>query len=271
MLLGFLFNWNRLLSAQVETHTSALIEAHSRLESTFDELLVAKKVAAVGHLALGLAHEIRNPLSAIQMNMQMIRKKIDLAGTLRENFSIVDGEIQRLNRLLKDVMDFARPRALRLKTAQVGEIVSRLLQLLSHRLEEQRVRASVQVEPEMQLVCDPEQLHQVLLNLVLNAIEAMSEAPGGRLLSISARTADGMAVIRISDTGSGIPPGKQEQLFDPFFTTRASGGGLGLSIVQTIVLRHGGSVSVDCEPGQGAAFTVMLPLKGPAGTGDNLT
>jgi len=268
LLLGFLINWNRVLSAQVKNHTRALSEAHTRLESTFDELLVAKKVAAVGQLALGLSHEIRNPLSAIQMNMQMIRKKIDLAGTLRENFAIVDGEIQRLNRLLKDVMDFARPRSLNLQNTELKEIISRLMQLLSQRLEEQLIRTTVRTESPIQLVCDPEQIHQVLLNLILNAMEAMNETPGERHLTIFARSADGMALVTVSDTGGGIPQGKLEQLFDPFYTTRASGGGLGLSIVQTIVLRHGGSVAVESQPGQGATFTVALPLKGPAGTGD---
>ncbi|MCM2359919.1 MAG: ATP-binding protein [Geobacteraceae bacterium] len=268
LLLGLLFNWNRLLSAQVGRHTRALSEANSRLESTFDELLVAKKVAAVGHLALGLAHEIRNPLSAIQMNMQMIRKKIEPAGTLRENFAIVEGEIKRLNRLLKDVLDFARARPLRLQSAELGEIAGRLIQLMSQRLEEQRIRTEIRIESPLHLVCDPEQIHQVLLNLVLNAIEAMADIPGERRLTMTACSRDGMALIQVSDSGGGIPQDKREQLFDPFFTTKASGGGLGLSLLQTIVLRHGGTVTVESEPGRGAAFTVTLPLTGPSEKGE---
>lgn len=271
LFLGLLINWNRVLSARVDHHTGALKEAHSRLKSTFDELLVAKKVAAVGHLALGLAHEIRNPLSAIQMNMQMIRKKIAPAGTLRENFSIVEGEIQRLNRLLNDVLDFARSRPLRLETAELGESVGRVMRLMSQRLEEQRIRSVVRTDSPLCLVCDPEQIHQVLLNLVLNACEAMGGKPGGeRLLTITAHARDEMALLQVRDTGSGVPPDKLEHLFEPFFTTKASGGGLGLSILQTIVLRHGGSVSVDSEPGLGSTFTVALPLDGPGEKGDGL-
>jgi two-component system C4-dicarboxylate transport sensor histidine kinase DctB len=267
--LGLLVSWNRILSARVDYHTRALSETHGRLKATFDELLVAKKVAAVGHLALGLAHEIRNPLSAIQMNMQMIRKKIAPAGVLRENFGIVDEEIQRLNRLLNDVLDFARSRPLRLQRVELGAITDRLLQLLAQRLEEEQVRAEVRIDSPLYLVCDPEQLHQALLNLVLNALEAMAATPpSARLLTITAQTDGESASLRVVDRGSGIPPDKREELFEPFFTTRASGGGLGLSILQTIVLRHGGSVSVDSEPGLGATFTVTLPLKGPGEKGD---
>lgn len=268
LLMGIMVNWNRILTAEVNHHTRALSEAHSRLESTFDELLVAKKVAAVGHLALGLAHEIRNPLSAIQMNMQMIRKKIAPAGTLRENFSIVEEEIRRLNRLLNDVLDFARSRPLRLQTAELGGIVARLMQLMAQRLEEEQIRSEVRIDTPLTLVCDPEQIHQVLLNLVLNACEAMNGKPASaRLLTIIAHGRDGMALIRVRDTGEGIPSDKRDQLFEPFFTTKASGGGLGLSILQTIVLRHGGSVYVDSEPGRGATFTVALPLGGPGEKG----
>ena len=265
LLLALLFYWNRTLSIQVLLNTRALGETHSQLESTFDELLITKKVAAVGHLALGLAHEIRNPLSSIQMNMQMIRKKIEPSGILSENFSIVDGEIQRLNHLLNDVLDFARPRPLRLQKAELGEIVKRLLQLMSQRLAERGIRTETHIEAPLVLTCDPEQIHQVLLNLVLNAVEAMEGED--RRLDIAAFSKEHQAVVRVSDSGAGIPKAKREQLFDPFYTTKTSGGGLGLSILQTIVLCHGGTVTAESEPGHGATFIVTLPLAGPAEKG----
>jgi two-component system C4-dicarboxylate transport sensor histidine kinase DctB len=268
LVVGFLLSWNRILSRQVTLHTRELSEARTRLESTFDELLTTKKIAAVGHLALGLAHEIRNPLSAIQMNMQMIRKKIDPSGSLRENFSLAEGEILRLNRLLTDVLEFAQSRPLRLQMVELGELTGRLLQLMSQRLEQQQIRTEVHIASPLQLVCDPEQIHQVLLNLLLNAIEAMEQSTKERLITIAAESRDGMALIRVSDTGGGIAAEKREQLFDPFFTTKVAGGGLGLSILQTVVLRHGGLVTVESEPGLGACFTVNLPLKGPVETGD---
>ncbi|MBJ6802235.1 sensor histidine kinase [Geomonas propionica] len=266
LLLALLYHWNRTLAAQVGLHTRALTQAHARLKSTFDELLVAKKVAATGHLALGLAHEIRNPLSAIRMNMQMIRKRIEPSGVMYENFSIVEGEIKRLNRLLKDVLDFAKPRPLRLQPVLVAEMVGRLLQLMSQRLQDRGIGVSTDIDPGLQLVCDPEQVHQVLLNLVLNAMEAMEERPE-RSLRITALRQGGQALIAVKDTGAGIPRDKCEQLFDPFYTTKASGGGLGLSILQTIVVNHCGVVSVTSEPGEGATFTITLPLS-PPGNGE---
>ena len=268
LLLAFLFNWNRALSTQIGLNTKALSETHSQLESTFDELLVTKKMAAVGHLALGLAHEIRNPLSSIQMNMQMIRKRIEPSGILSENFSIVDGEIQRLNRLLNDVLDFARPRLLRLQPVELGEIIGRLLQLMSQRLAERCITTETHIESPVNVVGDPEQIHQVLLNLVLNAVEAMEGMKGEKRLDIAAFCRDGQAFVLVSDTGAGIPKDTREQLFDPFYTTKTAGGGLGLSILQTIVRAHGGSVTAESEPGHGATFVVALPLTGPTAKGD---
>lgn len=262
-LLIVLVTWNSFLSDQVNLHTKDLKDTRSRLESTFDQLLAAQKVAAVGRLALGLVHEIRNPLSAIQMNMQMIRKRIDPKIPLQENFTIVEGEIQRLNRLLKDMLDFARTRPLKLQPTELGTLTGRLTQLLSQNLAALHITTEINIPPALTLICDPEQIHQILLNLVLNAIEAMKDIPHERRLVIAATERNGSVLIQVSDTGKGIPPRLKEMLFDPFVTTKASGGGLGLSVLQVIVFRHGGSVSVASEPDTGTSFSVSLPQNGP--------
>ena len=264
LLSGLLLAWNRSLSRQVDLRTRDLAEARSNLEAAFEEVLAAKKAAAVGNLALGMVHEIRNPLSSIRMNIQMIRKRIGPDGDLRENFAIVEEEILRLNGLLQEILSFARPRELRLRRADLGQIVERVLLLCDERLRQERIRLELAPSNGLPAVrCDPEQVRQVVLNLVLNAVEAMSSAPGERVLRVSLENGDGSLVLRVADTGPGVLPADREHVFDPFFTTKAQGGGLGLAISERIVLRHGGSIAVESEPGRGATFTVSLPVGGP--------
>ncbi|MBI5443274.1 MAG: two-component sensor histidine kinase [Deltaproteobacteria bacterium] len=253
---ALLLTWNRSLSKQVTVRTRDLEQARA-------ELVSAEKLAAVGHLALGLTHEIRNPLSAIRMNVQMIRDELPGSDAgLRENFEIVESEIQRLNRLLSDIMGFARPRPLRLTHADLREEVQRVVRLMARLLEEESVELEVRSEGELKLLCDPEQLQQVLLNLVVNGVEAMQESAAPRKLTLEASRSGDNALLRITDTGVGVRREDRERVFDPFFTTKAEGGGLGLPTVQSIVLRHGGGVDLESGP-SGTTFTVRLPIGGP--------
>ncbi|MCB1761123.1 MAG: GHKL domain-containing protein [Gammaproteobacteria bacterium] len=261
LLCALLLAWNHHLSRQVSGHSKDLEETRSRLESTFDELLAAKKLAAVGHLALGLAHEIRNPLTAIRMNIQMIRKRYQPQTELQENFAIVEDEMLRLNRLVNDVMDFARTRPLRLESTSVAAIIRRVLQLFEQRFEEAGIRVDVELETSLTAVCDPEQIEQVILNLTSNAIEAMENCSGPRLLTLIGETLENCISIQVIDSGCGIRPELRDQIFDPFFTTKSAGGGLGLSTLQGIVLHHQGSISVDTTSGENTRFTLQLPLE----------
>jgi len=261
LLCALLLAWNHRLSQQVSGHSKDLEETRSRLESTFDELLASKKLAAVGHLALGLAHEIRNPLTAIRMNIQMIRKRYQPQQALQENFTIVEDEILRLNRLVNDVMDFARARPLRLESTSVAGIIRRVLQLFEQRFEEAGIRVSKQLEGSLTTVCDPEQIEQVILNLTSNAIEAMENSSGPRVLTIIGTTLENGITVQVIDSGSGIRPEQREQIFDPFFTTKSAGGGLGLSTLQGIVLHHQGSINVDTTSSGNTRFTLQLPLE----------
>ncbi len=260
IICGLLLAWNWMLRRQVEVRTGDLAKARSQLEDTFDELLESKKLAAVGHLALGLTHEIRNPLSAIRMNIKMITKKWQPEGRLQEHFSIIDREILRLNRLLSDVMDFARPGPLRLESCDLNDIVQQVHLLLAQRFEEEHVAVTISMPSPLQLVCDAGQIEQVLLNLVLNALTAMKDVSGQKQLSIVGTTADGQLCIEVCDTGCGIRPQDRDKLFDPFYTTKPAGGGLGLCNLQSILLRHRGSVEIVDQPDQGACFRIRLPL-----------
>ncbi|MHB8764138.1 MAG: sensor histidine kinase, partial [Deferrisomatales bacterium] len=266
-LTALLVTWNRQLSRQVGVRTRDLAEARSQLEETFQELLSTKKLAVVGQMALGLTHEIRNPLSAIRMNLQLIRKRLPEPGLLAEHFAIAEEEILRLNRLLNDVLGFARPRPLRLEPTDLGALIEKVLALLDERFRAEGVRVEADLEAGAVAAADPEQLQQVVWNLVLNAAEAMESTPEPRVLSVGLRRRGPTVEIRVADTGPGVRPEDRERIFDPFYTTKAQGGGLGLSTLQSIVLRHGGSVALEDDgPGPGgAAFTVVLPRDGPPG------
>jgi two-component system C4-dicarboxylate transport sensor histidine kinase DctB len=263
LIAGLLLAWNYMLKRQVALRTQALAAARSRLERTFDELLAAKKLAAIGRLALGFAHEIRNPLSAIRMNFQLIRRNTETTPRTNESFDMVDKEIERLNGLLKDVMGFAKPRPLNLQRTDLVALIRQITLLLEQRFQQEQVVLSTQLPDELQVVCDQEQIEQVLLNLVLNAIEAMEECNGDKKMSINAVVDGDTALIHVVDSGGGIAPDDRDKLFDPFFTTKPSGGGLGLANVQSILLHHQGQIWVQSEPGQGTTFSLRLPLNGP--------
>ena len=253
--------WNRLLSNRVEARTHDLAEARSKLETTFNELLMAKKLAAVGQLALGIVHEIRNPLSAIRMNIQMIRKKLKARGAMQENFNMVDAEVLRLNRLLNDLLGFARPRPLKLQTTDLVEVVDKVRHLMAERLAAEGIGLMTDLPSTLVALCDAEQMEQIVLNLVLNAIEAMEEIESERTITIRARAINGSVEISVGDTGPGVSDEALEKIFDPFYTTKTSGGGLGLSTVQSIVLHHHGSVEAQNQEDGGAVFKVRMPIR----------
>lgn len=264
LFLGLLMWWNRSLSREVDARTSALSEAREKLETAFGELLEAKKLAAVGHMALGLVHEIRNPLSSIRMNMQMIRKRQPQASPSAENFRIMEDEILRLNKLLGDVMVFARPAPLKTSPADLAELARKTLLLTGERTRTADIRTALEApEKPLSVLCDPEQITQVILNLVLNAVQAMENHQGERKLEIALSTDGAYAVLRVRDTGPGISPRHIESIFNPFFTTKAQGGGLGLSIASRIALAHGGTLEAERGLEKGAVFTLKLPAGGP--------
>ena len=259
-----LITWNRSLSREVVARTADLSRARQELESTFEELLSAQKFSALGRLSLGIVHEIRNPLSSIRMNMQMIRRRIGVGIDMDENFGIVEDEIHRLNRLLNDVMEFARPAPLRIESVDAVELARKVLLLLEKRLEQDGVRSTIRWNmAPTRLRCDVEKVRQVLLNLILNAAAATTEATAPRRVAVEIVNGVESVSFLVSDTGKGIRVEDRDKIFDPFYTTKAQGGGLGLTIAQNVVLRHGGSIDFQSAPGRGTCFTVHLPREGP--------
>jgi two-component system sensor histidine kinase PilS (NtrC family) len=219
----------------------------------------AERLAAIGQMAAGVAHEIRNPLASISGSIELLRKTPQLdpdSGALME---IVLREVERLNRLITDLLDYARPRPRVPVPLELGGLLDETVRVFAQDRTAPGVTARY-VPPaeggEVQVVADPGQVRQVLWNLLRNAAEAM---PDGGEVVVALRRGDGHAEFDVVDTGQGIAPSDQERLFEPFFTTKTRGSGLGLAMVHRIVTEHGGSVSVDSSPGRGARFSVRLP------------
>lgn len=219
------------------------------------------RLAALGHLAAGVAHEIRNPLSTIKGVALYIARRMPLGGREEEAAQRMIDEVERLDRVVSELLDFARPGSFDTVQADLAEIIGRALRLAEADIKAKGIAVVQEVEPGFPPVkISPERLTQALLNLFLNAVQAMDH---GGTLRVSARTLpNDMFSITVADTGPGIPPEIQASIFTPYFTTKPSGTGLGLAIVYQIAEGHGGRVSVGNAAGQGAEFTLTLPLGG---------
>jgi two-component system, NtrC family, sensor histidine kinase HydH len=263
---------------QIELYQSlseSLSESNRRLKQAQEDARRAERLAALGQLSAGLAHEIRNPLGVIKGSAEMLVQKLQSSQPLTvELAGYISSEVNRLNALVARFLDFARPSRLEMRPISLPALVDRALEAAHN----QYPAASIEIVrnyaadlPEIQ--ADEQLCEQVFLNLILNAYEAMgaerdgsasspSGNPGGKLsVSVVPSSADGRAgvAVEFQDTGPGIAPELREQIFNPFVTSKKGGVGLGLSIVAKIVDGHGGSIQLASEAGRGARFRVFLP------------
>ena len=233
----------------------------------------AEALSAMGSLALGLAHEIRNPLNAAVLQLHLLGRAIDrlqddTKASMRKRVEIVGGEIGRLERLLTEFFELARPRGVHLQPVDLVRLCEGVIGLEQEALAEKRITLRTEHRGEVLAVGDNEKLKQVLINLVVNGRDALSE--GGTLIVrvIDDEMGPGFEVI---DDGRGIEPAILDEVFTPFFTTKEAGTGLGLSIVRKIVAQHGGTIDIASTPGQGTRVTVRLqrevPSNGPPSRG----
>ncbi|MFQ6122898.1 MAG: PAS domain S-box protein, partial [Dehalococcoidales bacterium] len=237
-------------------------QAEEKEKELQKELNLASRLASVGQLAAGVAHEINNPLTAIlAFSQRLLRKSTD--DKVKRNLEIIHNEARRAAKVVENLLTFARRREPKIGYSNVNDILCRALELRAYELKTSNIKAVTDLAPSLPRVrVDFYQIEEVFLNIIVNAEQAMSEANGGGKLGIKTRETDGYIRVSFTDDGPGIPVEHSDKVFDPFFTTRGKKGGtgLGLSICHGIVQRHGGKIYVRSKPGKGATFVVELPI-----------
>jgi two-component system, NtrC family, sensor histidine kinase HydH len=259
VLTGVLAERGRKQRADLERTTKRLTEVYQELQRNFEQMKRSERLFALGQLSAGLAHEIRNPLASIAGAAGILQRNSDLDRKNLECLEIISRECQRLNRLLSNFLEFARPRTPHFQQIAIVPVLDSVLELAHHAPGTQRIELRMNVAPQLPSVeSDPELLKQVLLNLVMNAIQAM---PDGGDVVVSAAPQHERMLIQVKDGGAGIKPENLDRIFDPFFTTKDNGSGLGLSVAHQIVEQHGGMLTAAANLDRGTTFTVSLPLR----------
>lgn len=227
---------------------------HRRLLGELEE---SRRLAALGAFAAAIAHDIRTPLTSVKMNVQILRGKVALAADDMEYFEIALDELDRLERHVKELLDYAKPLQLHREPVTVQELADDAARAVEPVLAERGVAVRTAHAPDLPPVSlDPHRLRQVLCNLLDNAAKA---SPSGATIELRTRADAGRVAIDVVDTGAGIAPADLGRIFEPFFTTRPDGTGLGLAICQKVVKAHAGEIQVHSVPAAGSTFTVLLP------------
>ncbi len=256
----------KTLSRRVRVLLHDVDHTSIELERSRETLAHAEKMSVMGKLAASMAHSIRNPFTSVQMRLFSLSRSLELSPAQKEDLEVIAAEIRRIDTILQNFLEFSRPPRLRMQPVSTSAVVDSAVRLLEHRLRSYGVTVRIhRHEPLPEVVADPEQLKEVLVNIMVNACEAMVR--GGAIL-IEERTLlhpvlKRAAVIRVQDNGPGIPAAQMEKLFQPFFSTKEDGTGLGLSIAHRIIVDHGGRLEVESTEGQGASFTITIPIREP--------
>lgn len=243
------------LEAKVEERTAELREAQKRL-------VQSEKLAVIGKLASSLAHEVNNPLQAIQSGLGLVMDDLDRANAnhVKGDLLVIQEELERISGLFHQMLDFYRPASYVFVPLDLNAICDGVRVLMRKRLQESSASLLLDLAEDLPLTCgDSNQIKQVLLNLILNAVEAMS--PYGGHITLQTVIRNNTVLVSVKDDGPGISLENQKQLFEPLFTTKTRGLGLGLSISQEIAQRHNGRIQVESLPGQGTTFTLILPCQ----------
>jgi two-component system sensor histidine kinase HydH len=235
---------------------NVMAEQLERLKSMENEMRKRQQFAALGEAAAVIAHEIRNPLGIIRTSSEVVRMKSSLAPSEDRLIGFVLEEVERIDRLVQDILDYVRPREPRRESVDLRDVVARVVDMARPALATKSIADVVTTSNgPLPIEGDPDRLHQALLNLVLNAMDAM---PDGGELKIAAAADGDRITIAVQDSGIGMTEDVRRRIFDPFFTTKARGTGLGLAKVQSIIEEHGGAIACDSVLSRGATFTICL-------------
>lgn len=258
LIAGYLSDRERDQRSKLEQTRQKLEDVYRELSDNVERMKQAERLSATGRLAASLAHEIRNPLASISGAAGILRRGAAPQEYIEDSLDIIQKESQRLNKLLTGFLNFAKPRSPRLQHMEPDAMLVSVASLASHAAQERSI--AIRHEPLAhcpEIHCDPEQLRQVLLNLVLNAIEA---SPVQSSILLRTVVEDRRICMEVEDCGTGIPAEMAERIFDPFFTTKPKGTGLGLAISSSIISQHGGALTFHKNPRGGTTFRIELPF-----------
>ncbi|MGC9970443.1 MAG: ATP-binding protein [Bryobacteraceae bacterium] len=250
---------NRMEALRAQAAADQLAEANRNLQEAEAVARRSERLAALGQLSAGLAHELRNPLGTMRASAEMLRSSLPAGNEVAAELAgFISSEVDRINSLVTRFLDFARPLEVRLEPAELSEVIDRAIAQLE-RDSPRRVTVYKNYSPDVPLFpFDAELIERVVYNLLLNAAQATQ--PGGAV-TVKTRPVDGDVEVSVIDRGAGIHPDHLENIFNPFFTTKKEGAGLGLSVVSKIVDLHGGRITVESEPGKGSVFRLFLPCE----------
>jgi two-component system, NtrC family, sensor histidine kinase HydH len=254
---GILSRREREQRLALERTTTRLTEVYRELQESFEQVKRAERMSALGQLSAGLAHEIRNPLASLAGAAGILKRSNLSEARHGECVEIIQKECERLNRLLTQFLEFARPRKPRHKFTDLRGLLGSVTELAAHANATKQVRILLDVAPNLPIVeCDPEQIEQAILNLLINAIHASSDLSE---VKVAARSEQDRIVIQVIDEGEGVEGQLMDKIFDPFFTTKENGTGLGLSVAHQIAQQHGGLIMAEPNVPRGTRFSIVLP------------
>ncbi len=257
VVTGLLGDSNRRARARSERTAVELQQAYTELRQTFEQLLQADRLTSLGELSAAVVHEVRNPLASIKGAVEIMEDALAPDDARREFAEIAKLEVERLDRLVGEFLNFARPPRPATAPADINEIVQAVAALTEQRASAQKVRIELELAPHLPpVVIDSEQIKQVLLNLKINALQAMPR--GGRIVLRTVESSPSTIAVEVEDEGGGVDASIAARIFDPFFTTKEKGVGLGLSIAYKIVAQHHGALTVK-NGERGAIFRLTFP------------